>query len=385
MVYQYNQLVPVFFGDGAIDLLGEKVKELGCTKVMCVYDGGVKAAGIAPRAEASLKAAGIDYVIFDRIQEDPSDKLVDEVGQLALEAGVDGFVAVGGGSSMDCTKAAALLMDHPGPINQYFTAPPSFIKCSVPVILVPTTAGTGSECTQVAVITDSRDHSKPSIFMNSALAIIDPTLTLTVPPHVTANTGLDAFTHAAESITAIQRHPRAELLAVAALQKIAKYLPIAYADGSNLEARTELCLAANWAGISFAESSVHLGHDLADGISSTFHTPHGYNCIMVNPELMNKCAEVVPDKVKVVAEAIGVQFTGDETPAEIGKMTADAIRALMKSVGIKHPREYGMDREKFIECNKMAMEIDLGLRLSCPFEPTHENIAEIYAATYDNY
>jgi len=220
MVYQYDQLVPVFFGDGAIDLLGEKVKELGCTKVMCVYDGGVKAAGIAPRAEAALKAAGIEYVVYDRIESDPSDKLVDECGLMAKEAGVDGFVAIGGGSSMDCTKAAALLLDHPAPINQYFTAPPSFIPCSVPIVLVPTTSGTGSEVTQVAVITDSRDHSKPSVFTRSSLAIVDPSLTVTVLPSVTANTGLDAFTHAAEAITAKRANPRSELLAKAAIERI---------------------------------------------------------------------------------------------------------------------------------------------------------------------
>ncbi|MBR5489772.1 MAG: iron-containing alcohol dehydrogenase, partial [Oscillospiraceae bacterium] len=305
-MYKYDQLVPVFFGDGAIDLLGEKVKELGCKKVICVYDSGVKAAGIAPRAEASLKAAGVDYVVFDRIEADPNDGIVDECGLMALEAGVDGFVAVGGGSSMDCAKAAALLMDHPAPIRQYFTAPPSFIECCVPVIHVPTTAGTGSEVTQVAVITDSRDHSKPSIFMNSALAIVDPSLTLTVPPHVTANTGLDAFTHAAESITAKGRNPRSELLAKAAIEKIAKYLPIAYDDGSNIEARTQLCLAANWAGIAFQDTDCHLGHDMADGISATFHTPHGYNCIMVNAEIMNKCSEYIPEKVQVIGEALGL-------------------------------------------------------------------------------
>ncbi len=385
MAFKYEQLVPVFFGDGAIDLLGEKVKELGCKKVICVYDGGVKAAGIAPRAEAALKAAGVDYVVFDRIESDPSDKIVDECGQMALEAGVDGFVAIGGGSSMDCSKAAALLLDHPGPINQYFTAPPSFIPCSVPIILVPTTAGTGSEVTQVAVITDSRDHSKPSIFTNSALAIVDPSLTLTVPASVTANTGLDAFTHAAEAITAKGRNPRSELLAKTAIEKIAKNLPIACADGGNIEARTELCLAANWAGIAFQDTDCHLGHTMADGISATFHSPHGYNCIMVNPELMKKCAEYIPEKVKVIGEAIGLQFCGCESPAEIGQKTADGIRALMKSVGIKHPKEYGMDRERFIDCYKMAMEIDLGLRLNCPFEPTHDIVRELYTATYDNY
>ncbi len=385
MAYQYDQLVPVVFGNGAIDLLGEKVKELGCKKVICVYDSGVKAAGIAPRAEASLKAAGVDYVVFDSLTADPTDEQVNACGAMAIEAGVDGVVAIGGGSSMDCAKAAALLLNHPAPIQQYFTAPPSFLECAVPVIHVPTTAGTGSEVTQVAVITCSADHSKPSIFMHSALAIIDPELTLTVPPHVTANTGLDAFTHAAEAITAKGRNPRSELLAKTSIEKIAKYLPKAYDDGSDLEARTELCLAANWAGIAFADTDVHLGHNLADGISVTFHTPHGYNCIMANPELMKLCAPAVPREVQVVGEAAGAQFDGTETPEEIGEKTAAAVRALMRRVGLPSPKELGMDREQFIDCYKMAMEIDLGLRMNCPVEVNHEILKGVYQRTYDNY
>lgn len=385
MTFKYDQLVPVFFGEGALDLLGEKVRELGSKKVVCVYDSGVKAAGIAPRAEASLKKAGVEYVVYDKIQSDPSDKLVDECGQLAIEAGADGFVAIGGGSSMDCAKAASLLLNHPGPINRYFTAPPSFLECSVPVVLVPTTAGTGSECTQVAVITDSRDHSKPSVFMRSALAIVDPELTLTVPPQVTANTGLDAFTHAAEAITAKGRNPRSELLSKAAIEKIARYLPVACKDGTDREARYELCLASNWAGIAFQDTDCHLGHDMADGISATFHSPHGYNCILVNPELMRQCAAVIPDKVKLVGEATGVVFCGCETPEEIGQKTADGIRSLMRACGIKHPREYGMERDRFIGCSRMAMEIDLGLRLNCPVEVTEDLVRTIYADSYDNY
>ncbi|MGN1002974.1 MAG: iron-containing alcohol dehydrogenase [Oscillospiraceae bacterium] len=385
MAFQYNQLVPVLFGEGAIDLLGEKVKELGCRKVVCVYDSGVKAAGIAPRAEASLKAAGVSYVVYDKITADPTDALVNECGKLAIESDADGFVAVGGGSSMDCAKAASLLLNHPGPIEQYFTAPPSFLECCVPVILVPTTAGTGSEVTQVAVITKSEDHSKPSVFMHSSLAIVDPELTLTVPPHVTANTGLDAFTHAAEAITAKGRNPRSELLAKASIEKIAKYLPAAYDNGADREARRELCLAANWAGIAFADTDCHLGHCLADGISVTFHTPHGYNCILVNPELMKACAAAVPEKVKVVGEATGAEFTGEETPEEIGEKTAAAIRALMRRCGIKSPKEMGMDRQQFVDCCKMAMEIDLGLRLNCPVDVTAELVRGIYERTYDNY
>ncbi|MCD7792615.1 MAG: iron-containing alcohol dehydrogenase [Oscillospiraceae bacterium] len=385
MVYHYDQLAPVLFGNGAIELLGEKVKELGCKKVMCVYDSGVKAAGIAPKAEASLKAAGIDYVVYDKITADPTDTLVNECGAMAVEAGVDGFVGIGGGSSMDCAKAASLLLNHPAPIEQYFTAPPSFLDCPCPVVLVPTTAGTGSEVTQVCVITYSKDHSKPSIFMRSALAIVDPELTCTVPPSVTANTGLDAFTHASEAITAKGNNPRSELLAVAAIQKIAKYLPVAVKDGSNKEARFELALAANWAGIAFADTDCHLGHTMADGISSTFHTPHGYNCVLVNPEVMKLCASALPDKVQIVGEALGETFTGTETPEQIGEKTAAAVRALMRACGIKSPKEAGMDRQQFVDCYKMAMEIDFGLRMNCPVEPTAENVRAAYEQTYDNY
>lgn len=385
MAFQYNQLVPVLFGNGAINQLGEKVKELGCKKVICVYDGGVKAAGIAPKAEQSLKDAGVDYVVYDKITADPTDVLVNECGKLAIDEKVDGFVAIGGGSSMDCAKAASLLLNHPAPIEQYFTAPPSFYECCVPVIHIPTTAGTGSEVTQVAVITKSEDHSKPSVFMHSSMAIVDPELTLTVPPSVTANTGLDAFTHAAEAITAKGRNPRSELLAVAAIQKIAKYLPVAVKDGSNLEARYELCLAANWAGIAFADTDCHLGHNLADGISVTFHTPHGLNCVLVNPELMKLCAAAVADKVQVVGEALGVEFTGSESNEEIGEKTAAAVRALMKTCGIKGPKELGMDRAQFADCCKMAMEIDLGLRLNCPVDVDIDIVRGIYEKVYDNY
>lgn len=385
MSYHYNQLTPVIFGKGAVNELGEKVKEMGCKKVMCVYDSGVKAAGIAPKAEASLKAAGIDYVVFDKITADPTDELVNECGALGKAEGVDCFVGVGGGSSMDCAKAASLLMVHEPPIQQYFTAPPSYVSSPIPVILVPTTAGTGSEVTQVCVITNTADHSKPAIYMRSKLAIVDPDLTMTVPPSVTANTGLDAFTHAAEALTAKGHNPRSDLLATAALGKIAKYLPIAVADGSNEEARYELSLAANWAGIAFADTDCHLGHCMADGISAAFHTPHGMNCIWVDPELMKACASVVPERVKMVGEAIGVTYTGSESNEEIGEKTAAAIRALMKAAKLRSPKEMGLDRDTFINCYKMAMEIDLGLRLNCPLDITPEMVRDMYEKAYDNY
>lgn len=385
MSFRYHQTVPVIFGDGAINQLGEEVKKLGCKKVICVYDSGVLAAGIAPKAEASLKAAGVDFVVYDKITSDPADELVNECGALAKAEKVDGFVAIGGGSSMDCSKAASLLLNHQPPIQQYFTAPPSFYECAVPVVLVPTTSGTGSEVTEVAVITKSDDHSKPSVFMHSALAIVDPELTLTVPPSVTANTGLDALTHAMEAITAKGRNPRSELLAEAAIKKIAKYLPVAVADGKNKEARYHLSLASNWAGIAFADTDCHLGHTMADGVSSTFHTPHGLNCIWVNPEVMKVCAPAVPDKVQLVGEALGAEFPADSTPEQIGLITAAAIRKLMRACKIPSPKDKGFDRTQFVDCYKMVMNIDLGLRLNCPVEVTADLVKHAYEGVYDNY
>ena len=382
MSTRYAQAVPVYFGEGAIKELGDRVKELGCKKVMCVYDAGVKAAGAATKAEDSLKAAGIDYLVYDKITADPADYLVNECAALAKENGVDCFVGIGGGSSMDCAKASAMLSEKEGTIEQYFTAPPTFYTIKTPIILVPTTAGTGSECTNVAVITSG--GSKPSVFVNTAMAIVDPELTYTVPRGVTTNTGLDAYAHAAEALTAKNCNPRSDIIAKAAIEKITKYLPIAVEDGQNKEARHELALAANLAGIAFADTDCHLGHTLADGISFGFGSPHGYNAITVEPECMKLCAEIEPEKVKIVGEATGAEFDGTETPAQIGEKTAAAMRALMKAAGYKGPKEYNMDREKFIDTAAHSMQVDLGLRLNCPFEPTEEICRGILERSYDN-
>ena len=370
-------------GKHAIKELGDRVKELGCKKVMCVYDAGVKAAGAGAKAEESLKAAGIDFLVYDKITGEPADYYVNECGTMAKEAGVDCFVGIGGGSSMDCAKASALLIENEAPIEKYFTAPPTFIHTNIPIILVPTTSGTGSECSPMCIITSGGE--KLSVFTNTKLAIIDPELTYTVPPSVTANTGLDAFTHAAEAIIANNWNPHSELVGKAAIEKISKYLPIAFADGTNAEARHELALAANWAGIAFADTDASLGHCLADSISKYFHSPHGYNCICVTPEVMRVCATVNPKQVKIVGEATGAQFDGTETPAEIGEKTAKAIDALRKACGYKGPKEYNMDRDTFITMGAHSMTIDLGLRLNFPIEVTEELCNEIFKASYDNY
>ena len=385
MVTKYEQLTPVLFGEGALGMLGEKAKEFGCKKVLFVYDSGVGAAGIAPKAEAVMKEAGIDFVVFDKVQADPSDLVVDECKALAAAEGIDGIVGIGGGSSMDCAKATSVMLDKPNPMHDYYTDPPTFFPLCVPLILIPTTAGTGSECTHVAVITDSVGGGKAGVFLKASLAIIDPELTYTAPPTVTANTGLDAFCHAAEAITSKGWNLHSEVLATDAIRRIVKYLPIAVKDGTNVEARRNMSFAANIAGIAFADTMCHLGHCLADGLSALYHTAHGYNCIVCNAEMLRVEAQAAADKVQLVGEAMGLSFTGKETPEEIGDMVADAVRKLMRECGVKSLKETGLTREQVVACTDTCMRLNLGLQMFSPVTPTPELVADIYGKCFDNY
>ena len=384
MSVRYQQPVPVLFGPGAIRDLGGEVKALNCHKALCVYDGGVKAARIGEKAEESLRQAGIDYVVFDKITADPSSDLVDEGAALAKAQGVDCVIGVGGGSSMDAAKGIALMMANPAPVTQYLTLPPTCLSTDIPIVLVPTTAGTGSEVTPVCVISNLATNEKLGLFLKGhTLAILDPELTLTVPPAVTANTGLDAFCHAVESITAKNRNPRSEVLALDAIRRIVRSLPAACRDGADLAARTELALASNFAGIAFADADNHFGHSLADALSATFHTPHGLNCAWGDPELILLIAPVVPDKIRLIGEAMGLTFSGGETPAQLGEAVAQAVRDLMRQCGIKSPREMGFTREQVVSGAPLAFES--GLRFNCPAEITLEMSRTAMEGIYDHY
>lgn len=383
MIKSYNPTIATVFGRGALSCLGEKMAELGCKNVMIVCDEVCSKMGTAQRAEDSLKAAGITSIVFDKVTPDAPDTIVDEGGDIARKGGIDGVVGIGGGSSMDTAKAIGCLLGNPGSIDQYLTEPPTFVKTDTPIVVIPTTSGTGSECTDHGVIRDTRNNRKPAVFLLSSLAIVDPELTATVPPMTTATTGLDAFTHASEAITTKNRDPRSEVMALAAIRNIAKYLPKAVADGSDMEAREGMSLAANWAGIALQDAGIHFGHSIADAFSAAFNTPHGLNCIWGSPELMKLIAPAVPDKVQLVGEALGIQFWGNETPAQIGEKTASAIRTLMHVCKIPSLSEKGYTREEVVAAAPVAFES--GLKFACPVEVTLEKTKELFGAMYDNY
>ena len=383
MFNEFSQPAPVIFGAGSLSILGEKVKALGCKKALCIYDKGVEASNISTRAVKILTDAGIECVTFNGVLADPTDSIVDAAGDVAKAAGIDCLIGIGGGSSMDTAKATAILLDNPGTARDYILAAPVFYDTKTPVILVPTTSGTGSECTSVSIVSIPDINAKWSAFVNTTLAIVDPELTLTLPKNVTVNSGLDAFAHAAEAMTGIDWNHHSDLFGEAAIKKITRHLFTCYNEPGNLEARSELALAANWAGLAFNNPITHVGHAMADAFSGHFHTPHGLNCALALPCTMEFVAPAVPEKMRVIANAMELKLTGSETGEEIGKAVADGIREMMRSMDMPSLKSLGYSREKVISLAPDVAESHLSTRSPVPV--TEEVAAKLLAQVYDTY
>jgi len=385
MIYEYSMLAPVVFGVGAAEKTGEKIKEMGLKRALCMCDEGVKNAGILDKIVKILEDAGIEAVIFDRVLPEPPDTMIDEAGAFVRECGADCIVGIGGGSSLDAAKMTSILYSRPGSIVDCmnFEGPPFFIEGGLPTILLPTTAGTGSEVSPICVVTHTQSNTKMIIFSGVTLAIVDPELCRTAPKTVTAFCGLDALAHNVEAITAKGRNPFSEAMALASAKLIAEYLPAACRDGNDMEARGKLSLAANFSGLAFPLTNVHVGHAAADSISASYHTPHGLNCAWVTPAVIEVCALTVPDKVKLIGEALGVVFTGNETDEETGRMTGDAARALMKECGVPTFEEKGFDRDTIL--SGVDYIVSNVIVPNCPTDIDAEKAEWLLARTYDGY
>ena len=383
MIHKFSHSATILFGWGVVSELGEKVKELGCKKAMCVIDKGIENTPIPGRVMKHLTDAGINVVVFSGVVADPPVEVVDEGGALARREGVDCLIGIGGGSSMDTAKAISILLSNPGQAKDYILAKPVYYDTKTPVILVPTTSGTGSEVTSVCIISRPDVNAKWSAFVNTTYAVVDPELTLTLPKRETANTGLDALSHAAEGMTTTMWGPHSDVFGEAAIRKIVKNLVTAYNEPTNQEARTEMMLAANFAGLAFNDPITHIGHACADALSCHFHTPHGYNCGICLPTAMKITAPAMPEKMCVIASALGIPLSGSETGEQLGAMVADKIRELMRAVGIKSLKEMGFSREDVLSF--VPDVVSNHLSTYCPVQITEDKAREILADIYDSY
>lgn len=346
MIVSFNPSVPVLFGPGASLRTGLKVKQLGVQKVLCVYDQGVKSAGIADKVIDNLKAAGLQVVVYDGVEADPPDTNINKAAEMANAEKVDGIVGVGGGSSMDTAKAINVLLTNPPPISLYYVGSGNEMKPGKPLVLLPTTAGTGSEVTPISVVSDTATHSKKGVIgptSTATLAIVDPELLLGLPPKITASTGIDAFSHAVEALTSEGMNPMSDVLAEKAVALITENLVKSVKDGSELTARTNMAFASLIAGFAFSDSLTHWGHAIAHTIGAQFHIPHGVGCAVALPAVVEYVADAVPDKMKRVALSMGLSLQEDLSPAELGTAVAEAIRSLNREVGIPSLKEFKIE------------------------------------------
>lgn len=384
----YLQLAPVLFGSGTCKQAGEKAKELGMTKVMLVTDEGIEDVGHADKVANSLKEAGVEVVIWNGSKQDCPEDSIKEAAKVGREHGVDGIIGVGGGSVLDTAKAAAAVIPNGDEVLDdivlYITGQKDYANPRLKLLLIPTTSGTGSESTFVAVVTSKKHDGKIGLPSPPHYAIVDPELTLGCPASLTASTGLDAFSHANEALTEKNNTAHSDLLSYEVIRLVTKWLPVAVKDINNLEAREHLAFASNLAGIAFNESGVHVGHALAHQLGHKYNLPHGVGCALLTPAVIEFVAETYPEKTKKIGEAMGIQVESDK-PEEIGKIVADAVRELSREVKIPTFSELGLTREQVMAVGPLAYHSPDPLCSAFDGTVTLEDVNRILEIAYDNY
>ena len=290
--FEFKVGTRLYFGQGQLEQIGKICRELSMTCVMVISGKHVSKLPLMERLQALLSENGIKHQLYTAVPNDPDVDAIDLLTVAMKDCCVDGVIAVGGGSPMDAAKAACILQTNEGKAEEYvFGGGRTVSRPGIPLICIPTTAGTGSEVTGASVLTNPRTLKKLSIaheWMKPVAAILDPYATADAPKQITASTGMDALTHAIESYVCKKANPYSDLFAEKAIVLIGKYLIRAYEDGSDMEAREQMLLASNFAGISIAHGGLGAVHGIAQSIGGIAGTAHGITNAVLLPYVMKE-------------------------------------------------------------------------------------------------
>jgi alcohol dehydrogenase class IV len=360
----WNYPTTVWAGPGRLAELPSALKRLRIAKPLLITDSGLAAAPMVARAQALSGAA-----LFAKVKGNPTGRNVDD-GLAALRAGGhDGVIAFGGGSALDAAKAVALMAGQTRPLWDFEDVGDNFKRVDptgmLPVVAVPTTAGTGSEVGRASVITDESDHTKKIIFhpgMMPGIVISDPELTVGLPPHITAATGIDAFVHCFEAYCAPGFHPMADGIALEGMRLVKEELPRAVADGGNIEARARMLAAASMGAVAFQKG---LGgvHALAHPIGAVYDTHHGLTNAVLLPYVMRHNRAAIAARMDLLARVLGLPGPGFDA-------VLDWTLAFRKSLNIPHTlAEIGVDAARAVEIGEMAARDPSAGGNPCPIDP----------------
>ena len=377
--FMFDMPTLIKFGVGVAENIGEEAKKLTAKKILLVSDKGVVKAGLVGKVGGFLQASGVEFLIFDEVGPNPRDKTIEKGTALARREKIDVIVAVGGGASMDTAKAIAMLVTNGGSIFDYrgrdkVKNPP------LPLIVVPTTAGTGSEVSLWTNVDDTSTEPYEKVSIGSRLLyprvlLADPSLTVSLPPALTASIAMDGLTTAIEAYTSPKGSPLTYALALKSIELMAYNLPRAYAYGNDLEARAATMLAGTMAGIAFANSSIGPVHSMGLAVSNLYDTPHGISVAIFLPYVMEFNTIADPKKFADIALAMGENITG-LSMRKASIKSVEAVRRLMRDINIPTPQQIGAKLEDIPQMAKIALAC--GASRTCVREPTEEEFASLF-------
>ena len=326
----------IISGPGSVKKLPAVIKSKGLKKMMIVTDKGLMSLNLLDGLFEGLKAEGIDYVVYDKTQPNPSIDNIEEVRSLYLDNGCEGFIAFGGGSPMDCAKAAGARVVRPNKTIQKMRGQLKVIKKLPPFFAVPTTAGTGSETTLAAVVTDTKTHEKYALNdprLRPGYAVLDPELTVGLPPHITSTTGMDALTHAVEAYIGHSNTKETSAKAEQATKMIFENLETAYNNGSDIHAREQMLLASHYAGIAFTRAYVGNVHAIAHNLGGFYGVPHGLANAIILPYVLDYYGDTAYERLARLSEFAGVAKDG-QSDEEKAKAFIQEIRDMNARMNI---------------------------------------------------
>lgn len=357
-------------GKKALVITGKVVKEQACTRELLHL----------------LQSKGVEYDVFSDIPGEPTDKMVLAGVTAYLNGGCDYMIAVGGGSPMDLMKAVAVLLKYPGSKLRDFMGK---VICGpfVPMVAIPTTAGTGSEATMFTVITDTETDVKmllkgPKLIPD--VAVVDPAFSVSAPQSITANTGLDALTHAVESYTSRLAQPMTDTLALSAVKRIMAFLPRAWRNGNDLEAREQMALAALEAGVCITNASVTIVHGMSRPIGALFHVPHGLSNAMLLPTCLEFALPGALWRFADLGRAIGVA-SAHQSDEEAAAAFLTAVKELCGICHVPTLEQYGIEKEAFFtQIDKISKDaVASGSPGNTAREVTEADCAMLYRKLYE--
>ena len=382
--FTVTQPTRIQFGVGSINNLAKTIQEFNGSKVFLVIDPALNKTGITSQITAPLDNAGLPYVIYDTIDPEPGLKLADKGYKLAKSSGCDCVIGAGGGSAMDVAKAVAILLTNGGKAADYLGLD-KIAKPGVPKIMVPTSAGTGAEVTFTAVFINEKTGSKGGMNgdpLYPEAAILDPMLTLSLPPKVTASTGIDALTHALEAYTSTQAHTISEMYSLEAIKLISQNLPKAYANGSNLEARSALLMGSLLGGKALATAGVGLVHAMAYPMGGMFGIAHGLANAILLPYVIEYNLIGNMEKYATLAAILGKKTT-DMTTREAAERCVEALFELNADVGIPGTlQDIDIPVEQLPEMARIALTVTRPVENN-PRQPTLDDVIHIYQMAYE--